>query len=381
MFQQNEHPLYSIVEETDAPKLRFFCYLCGVLEPFLFLTGIMNDLHNDIHGFSAGERAYMERALQLARAGLGNASPNPMVGAVIAAPDGRIIGEGYHRKCGCPHAEVNAVASVRAADTALIPHSTIFVTLEPCAHYGKTPPCARLLIDKGFRKVIVGAVDPFGKVDGKGIGMMRDAGIDVRTGLLADECRSLNARFFTAHTLQRPFVTLKWAQSLDGFMDRKRLPGEGAMRFSTAAGTVLVHRLRANHDGIAVGSGTVLADCPRLNVRAWHGDDPRRIVFDRSGRLGSPTGPIPEVLSQLYADGITSVMVEGGPTLLGAFIDAGLWDLARVEVAPITLGERGTASAPSLPAPPVMSRDLGENIIYYYSNNPLVNPYFINNGL
>ncbi len=347
----------------------------------LFRAIIMNELHNDIMVFTEAERAYMERALQLARAGLGHASPNPMVGAVIVAPDGRIIGEGYHRKCGEGHAEVNAVASVNEADRGLIPESTAYVTLEPCAHYGKTPPCAKLLIDSGFRKVIVGAVDPFGKVDGKGLAMMREAGIDVRTGLMADESRSLNARFFTAHTHRRPFITLKWAQSADGFLDHVRRSGEGAMRFSDGTGSVLVHRLRANHDGIVVGSGTAIADSPRLNVRAWHGDDPRRIVLDRRGRLGSPTGELPEVLSQLYADGITSVMVEGGPTLLRSFIEAGLWDLARVEVSPVTLGPQGTAPAPTLPSAPIESRNIGNNTLYYYSNNPLVNNYFIAHGL
>ena len=331
--------------------------------------------------FNAEDAVYMNRALQLARAGLGSVSPNPMVGAVIVTPEGRIIGEGYHRRCGEAHAEVNAVKSVAKADEHLLKESSVYVTLEPCSHYGKTPPCADLLVDKRFKRVIVGATDPFEKVSGRGIALLRSAGIEVTTGVLEDRCKSLNARFFTAHTFQRPFITLKWAQSSDGFMDIVRDDDEKAFRFSTPTTNMLVHRLRAHHDAIAVGSGTMLADTPLLNVRQWIGDNPRRIVFDRRGRVGKPTGDIPEVLSQLYKEGITSVFVEGGSTILQSFINEGLWDLARVEVSPEKLASRGVAKSPSIGVQPFRSARVGANAIYYYSNNPLVNYYFIENGL
>lgn len=323
----------------------------------------------------------MQRALQLARNGLGETRSNPMVGAVIVAADGTVIGQGYHRRVGGPHAEVWAVRSVSDTNRPLLRHATMYVTLEPCAHYGKTPPCANLIVDTGIPRVVVGAVDPFAKVAGRGIAILRDAGCEVRTGLLADLSQQLNAPFFTAHTLHRPFVTLKWAMSADGYMDVLRGDGDGAMRFSTATGTTLVHRLRAGHQAIVVGSGTAIADNPRLDVRCWSGDNPRRVVVDRRGRLGAPTPDFDTLLSQLYADGVTSVLVEGGATLLAAIIAAGLWDVARVEVSPVTLGHRGTAHIDSPAASPVAVRRLDGNTIYYYSNNALVTPYFVENGL
>lgn len=323
----------------------------------------------------------MQRALELARCGLGSTSPNPMVGAVIVSDDGRIIGEGWHRKYGGPHAEVNAVNSVSDEDRHLLPCSTIYVTLEPCAHYGKTPPCALLLVKERFRRVVVGATDPFAKVNGRGLTILREGGCQVDTGVLDKESRSLNARFFTAHTLHRPFVTLKWAQSIDGYMDHKRQPSEGAMRFSDRTGQTLVHRLRANHDAIAVGAGTVIADRPRLDVRLWHGQNPRRVIVDRHGLVGQATADFLEMLKMLYDQGVTSVLVEGGAKLLRSIIADGLWDLARVEVAPISLGNRGDASAPTIGCIPVATRTVGTNQLYYYSNNQLVNTYFIENGL
>lgn len=331
--------------------------------------------------FTAADRLFMTRALELARHGLGHVAPNPMVGAVIVSPRGLIIGEGYHRQYGGPHAEVNAVRSVSETDRPLLCRSTIYVTLEPCAHYGKTPPCANLIADTCIPRVIIGSIDPFAKVHGRGVAILRDAGCEVLTGLMSDESQSLNARFFTAHTLGRPFVTLKWARSLDGFMDRQRSRGEGAMKFSTTVGATLVHRLRANHESIIVGSGTALADTPRLDVRLWSGKNPRRIVLDRRGRLGRPTSEFAEILTELYSQGITSVLVEGGSTLLASIIEAGLWDLARVETSPVVLGDKGTANAPVLPAAPFASRRLDTNVIHYFSNNPLANNYFIDNGL
>lgn len=300
----------------------------------------------------------MRRAIELAAHGQGQTSPNPMVGAVIVDADGTIIGEGYHRRCGEGHAEVNAVASV--VNPELLKDSTMYVTLEPCSHWGKTPPCAKLIIDKKIPRVVVGATDPFPQVSGRGIKMLRDAGVEVVTGVLADESRKLNKRFFTAHTLQRPYITLKWAQSSDGFIDAKRLPGEKAFKFSNVLSSTLVHRLRSLHDAILVGSQTAIDDNPRLDCRLWPGRSPRPVVLDRRRRIDPSTlamqNPIilseytsmADAMSQLYKMGITSVLVEGGAKVLQAFIDEGLYDDVKIETAPIVLGERGSVKAPKL---------------------------------
>lgn len=327
------------------------------------------------------DEKYMRRALELAAHGEGNTSPNPMVGAVIVAPDGRIIGEGYHRRCGEAHAEVNAINSVKEADRPLLKESTVYVTLEPCSHYGKTPPCAKLIIDTGIPRVVVGAADPFKEVRGRGIKMLREARIEVVEGILSDESRKLNRKFMTAHELGRPFVTLKWAQSSDGFIDSTR-PDGMPHRFSDKLGMTLVHRLRSLHDAILVGSGTALSDNPLLNCRLWPGRSPQPVVADRSGRLDPSTlkmanplivndcQDISALLSKLYSLGVTSVLVEGGATLLHSFIDSGLWDEARVEISPTPLGELGAVRAPSLPVNPSCSCPLGANTIRTYLKNP-----------
>ena len=326
---------------------------------------------------------YMRRALRLAANGLGNVSPNPMVGAVVVAPDGSILGEGFHRRFGEAHAEVNAInaipAELRRRD--VLSQCTMYVTLEPCSHFGKTPPCSLLVLKEGIGRVVVGASDPFERVNGRGIDMLRDGGVEVETGILEHECKSLNASFFTSHLSKRPFITLKWAQSADGFMDVKRNIDVNAKKFSDKTGTLLVHRLRANHDAVGVGSGTVISDCPQLNVREWYGVNPRKVFFDRTGRCGTPTGEIEEVLSDLYANGVISILVEGGPTLLTSFIRKGLWDLARIEVSAERLDTIGSACAPGIPKAPFATKRLGGNTLYYYSNNPLVNPFFIEYGL
>ena len=320
------------------------------------------------------DERYMRRALELARHGMGNTSPNPMVGAVIIDPEGRIIGEGYHRRCGEGHAEVNAVASVK--DKSLLKDSTMYVTLEPCSHYGKTPPCAKLIIDMGIPRVVVGAADPFKEVAGRGVGMLRQAGVEVVEGVLESESRELNRRFMTAHEQGRPYITLKWAQSADGFMDSDRADGSPA-RFSTALTQTLVHRLRSLHDAILVGSGTALADNPGLDCRLWPGRSPRPVVLDRSGRvdpsrlkMSEPIilrdADLLEAMRALYRRGITSVLVEGGPTVLQSFIDSGLWDAARVETAPFALGPQGRAKAPALPAAPSETAIIDGNRIDTY---------------
>lgn len=312
---------------------------------------------------------YMKRALRLAANGRGLTRSNPMVGAVIVAPDGRIIGEGWHRRYGEGHAEVNAVASVSDADRTLLPESTIYVTLEPCSHYGKTPPCANLLRDCRFKRVVIAAGDPNPKVNGRGIGILREAGIEVETGVLAEESRRLNHVFFTAQEQRRPFVTLKWAQSADGFMDVQRQPGEPAYRFSTPLTTLSTMRLRAENQAVVSTAATVEADNARLNARDWEGglDQPERVIIPHGDR--TPWG---DRLAAMFREGITSVLVEAGPTFLGHILATGIWDALRIEISPDRLGERGTKPAPAIPSDKIIS-DLssGRNRLLWCSNNPL----------
>lgn len=300
---------------------------------------------------------YMQRCIQLARCGAAGAPPNPMVGAVIVHDD-KIIGEGYHRRCGGPHAEVNAIRSV--CDESLLKESTIYVSLEPCSHYGKTPPCADLIIEKQIPRVVVGCMDPFAKVNGQGIKKLRDAGIEVVVGVMEKDCMELNKRFITFHQQHRPYVTLKWAQSEDGFMDVERKEGEEPFKFSSNFTQALVHQMRATHQAIMVGTKTVLMDNPTLTTRLWEGPNPLRVTIDRKGVLPESvhlkdgkvptviynTGDLNQILDDLYKRGIQTLMVEGGSRLLHAFIDAGLWDETRVEIAPIVL--RGGVPAPVL---------------------------------
>lgn len=280
-----------------------------------------------MNSVSITDEQYMRRCLQLARNGQQNAQPNPMVGAVIVHED-RIIGEGYHVRCGEGHAEVNACASVRKEDEHLLKESTIYVSLEPCSHYGKTPPCADLLISKGFRRCVIGCQDPFAKVQGRGIQKLRDAGMEVMVGVLEEECKALNKRFMTYHGEKRPFVTLKWAESKDGFIDGK---------ISNAYTQMLCHKRRAEHQAILVGRKTFEVDKPSLNVREWVGSSPKRYVVS-SQLLILPEGfhliqstSVDNILKQLYDDGIQTVLVEGGATLLQSFIDSGKWDECYVE--------------------------------------------------
>ena len=273
------------------------------------------------------DEIYMRRCLQLARNGMQNAQPNPMVGAVIVC-DGRIIGEGYHVRCGEGHAEVNACASVRKEDEHLLKSSTIYVSLEPCSHYGKTPPCADLIISKGFRRCVIGCQDPFAKVQGRGIQKLKDAGIEVVVGVLEEECKAVNKRFMTFHGKHRPFVTLKWAQSADGFIDGQ---------ISNTYTQMLCHKRRAEHQAILVGRRTFEVDKPSLTTREWYGSSPQRYVVS-SQLLTLPTGfhpllstDVESMLHQLYQDGIQTVLVEGGAQLHQSFINSRLWDECYVE--------------------------------------------------
>lgn len=337
---------------------------------------------------------YMRRALELAANGAAYASPNPMVGAVIVAPNGRVIGEGWHRRCGEGHAEVNAVASVAEADIPLLGKSTMFVTLEPCSHYGKTPPCARMIVERGIPRVVVAMADPNPKVSGRGIGILRDAGVDVEVGLLADKAYELNRRFLKSVTLRRPFITLKWARSKDGYMDWVRsdehpLP----CRFSTPLTSLSTMRLRALHDAVITTAATVRADNPRLTLRNFDGKQPVAVVLTHSKQLpedsflakklldGASDAPLvyefenPAALQEIFHDlytrhGISSVLVEAGPTMLSTLIDLRLWDDAREEIAPFALRGEGCHSAPVLPAACIHCEEsVGDSILRYYRSD------------
>lgn len=311
----------------------------------------------------------MARCIELAKGGRGYTSPNPMVGAVVVR-EGRIIGEGFHRKCGEAHAEVNAIASVR--DEALLRDATLYVSLEPCSHYGKTPPCAELIIRKGIPRVVVGCLDPFPAVAGRGVRMLREAGVEVVTGVMEAEARRLNKAFMTLQLKGRPYIILKWARSADGFIDRSRTDASvPPVVLSTAATSREVHRLRSEVAAIMVGTRTALLDNPSLNVRHWYGRSPVRVVLDRRLEIpasyhlldgSTPTlvftereaperdgveyiridfgSSVPgQVLRELAARKIDSLLVEGGARLLRSFLDEGLWDEARVETSPVLLGE------------------------------------------
>lgn len=282
------------------------------------------------------DEIYMQRCLQLAHNGLQNAKPNPMVGAVIVSEDNRIIGEGYHARCGEGHAEVNAFASVRPEDEHLLGGATIYVSLEPCSHYGKTPPCADLIISKGVKRVVCGCIDPFAKVQGRGIRKIREAGIEVTVGVLEEECKAINKRFFTFNTLRRPYILLKWCQSANGFIDNCFQP----TMLSTPFTQMLSHKLRAEEDAILVGHTTDKRDHPQLNIRHWSGKNPKRLVL-------SHETSIDEILSKLYEAHCLSLIVEGGAKTHQSFLERGLWDELRVETAPLVFAD-GTR-APHLP--------------------------------
>lgn len=304
---------------------------------------------------------YMRRCLELAHLGAGNVSPNPMVGAVIVHHD-RIIGEGYHQHYGEAHAEVNAIQDVlgKFADAEeLLKSSVLYVSLEPCAHFGKTPPCSGLIIRHQIPKVIVGCRDPFEQVDGRGIEKMRKAGIEVIEDILKEECERMNKRFFTRVRLQRPYIILKWAETADGFF----APENNEQRWITSqASRILSHRWRSEEDAILVGKRTALIDNPELNVREWKGRNPIRIVLDKNldlplnlnlfdqsqdtivfnskkteidGRIKflevEDWNILPQLIAyQLYLMDIQSLIVEGGAKTIQLFLDAGLWDEARI---------------------------------------------------
>lgn len=347
----------------------------------------------------------MERCIELARRGAGSVAPNPMVGAVLVH-NNRIIGEGWHQQYGQAHAEVNCIASVKEANKKLIAASVMYVSLEPCAHFGKTPPCTDLIIRYQISHVVIGCRDPFKEVDGRGIERLKAAGIKVELGILEKECKELNKRFFTFHQQQRPYIILKWAQTVDGFIappppeggilvsglqkdnssveDTKAPPAEGfgeaRLLISNEYSNRLVHKWRSEEAAILVGTNTALADDPELTTRLWPGKSPVRLVVDMNLRLPASLKLfdgsiktivfnavkqeekenllfyrleknkkfIPQLLEALYKLNIQSVLVEGGATLLQSFIDEGTWDEARIiENGELSIGNGLTA--PVLP--------------------------------
>lgn len=312
----------------------------------------------------------MQRCLQLAAMGAGQVAPNPMVGAVLVYKD-RIIGEGYHEKYGEAHAEVNCINNVAETDRPLISESTLYVSLEPCAHFGKTPPCTNLIIENKISNVIIGCQDSFSEVNGKGIEKLKEAGIQATVGVLEKGCLELNKRFFTFHNKQRPYIILKWAQSSDGKIAPPLNPPEGWTLEPAGAGRLLisnefsnrlVHKWRSEEAAILVGTNTALQDDPSLTTRLWPGADPVRLVIDKELKLpphlklfdgkvetivfnylkNEDNGKLHyhqvnrqddllmQLLAVLYEKKIQSVLVEGGAVLLQSFIDTGLWDEARI---------------------------------------------------
>lgn len=365
---------------------------------------------------------YMKRCLELAAKGLGHVAPNPMVGSVVVHND-KMIGEGYHQHYGEVHAEVNAINSIK--DQELLKRSTLYVSLEPCAHHGKTPPCVDLIIQKKIPHVVIGSVDSNPVVSGKGIEKLKSAGIKVEYGVLENECRELNKRFYTFHEKKRPYIILKWAQTKDGFIDKHRSVNEAGqqLKISTEAATLLVHEWRSQEQAIMVGTNTALLDNPKLSVRSNvpHRDEARnpiRIVIDKELKIpahyhlmsgSSPTlvftnqkrkneinveyitmkgtgayayaeklrqagegreasdDFITNILSELYKRNIQSVLVEGGTKLINSFIEQNLWDEARVIINETTI-QKGV-KAPELRGLSSISEIvIGKDTILFYSN-------------
>ena len=310
---------------------------------------------------------YIAHCLEIARRGEYYVAPNPMVGAVLVDAGGAILAEGWHEKYGEAHAEVNCFKAAEARDAGMPEYRncTLFVSLEPCSHYGKTPPCAKLIIEKGVGRVVVGMLDPNPLVAGKGVQMLRDAGIDVVVGVLEDQCRELNKRFLCLHENHRPYVILKWAQTSDGFIDIKRTSGS-PIKISTPKTKEIVHRMRAENMAIMVGTNTVLLDNPRLLNTHWEGRNPIRVTVDRYNRIPADARILsdesetivyrdrtdwPYILTDLASRNIHSILVEGGTTLLTHILQTGLWDEIHVEVAPeLTIGDGVPAPAIDLPA-------------------------------
>jgi diaminohydroxyphosphoribosylaminopyrimidine deaminase/5-amino-6-(5-phosphoribosylamino)uracil reductase len=340
---------------------------------------------------------YMNRCIQLAKNGLGTTYPNPMVGCVIVV-DNKIIGEGWHKKAGGPHAEVNAIHSVK--DKLLLKKATIYVSLEPCSHFGKTPPCANLIVENGIKNVVVGIVDSNSQVSGRGVKHLEANGCKVVVGVLEKECYHLNKRFFTFHTKNRPFIILKWAETKDGFIDKLRdLTSKNTPNWiSNEYSQQLVHKMRAVEQAVIVGTTTALNDNPSLTVRKWSGENPIRIVLDRTAKIpkeyhllsdGIKTIVFTEVQKKnadnifyekinfsknvpqqicevLYKYEIQSVIIEGGAFTLQSFIDENLWDEAYVFIGDVEFKQG--LKAPKLTMAPIEIKQINEDALYNYKN-------------
>jgi len=327
---------------------------------------------------------YIQRCIQLAQNGLGTTYPNPLVGCVIVHNDA-IIGEGWHRKAGEPHAEVRAVHSVKNKD--LLKEATIYVSLEPCSHFGKTPPCADLILKYKIPNVVIGTIDPNSKVSGKGIQKLKDSGVNVTYGILVNECNELNKRFFTFHSKTRPFIILKWAESSDGFISPINKKEQKPVWLSNEYSRQLVHKWRSEEQAILVGTQTIIDDNPSLTVRDWVGKNPIRVLIDRDNAIDTSSNVFDNqaktivfsnkevssnsdtiqyikidfdknstqaIVAKLFENNIQSIIIEGGRKTIQSFIDANLWDEARVFIGEINLNE-GT-KAPKL------------NRVNYYKN-------------
>lgn len=338
---------------------------------------------------------YMQRCLQLATKAAGNVAPNPMVGAVLVAA-GRIIGEGYHAYYGGPHAEVNCINSVKPEDVLLLKAATLYVSLEPCAHFGKTPPCADLIIKHEIPKVVIGCADPFEAVNGKGIDRLKAAGINVIVNVLEDACRALNRRFFCFHEQQRPYVILKWAQTTTGFI------GSTGQRIfiSNNITNRLVHKWRTEEAAILIGKNTLLNDDPLLTARLWAGVNPVRVIVDKELHLGTHFSlfkqpgkivvlnsikdeavenicykkinnevALPQaILQALYEQKLQSVLVEGGAVTHQSFIQAGLWDEARVITSDVVM-DAGTQAPVLYHAQKETEFEIDDNLLTFYKRD------------
>ncbi len=347
---------------------------------------------------------YIKRCIQLAQNGLGTTYPNPLVGSVLTY-ENRIIGEGWHRKAGEPHAEVNAIKSVK--DQSLLKKATIYVSLEPCSHYGKTPPCSDLIIASGIKKVVIGIVDPFAKVKGRGIKKLLDAGCEVSVGILEDQCRELNKRFFTFHEKKRPYIILKWALTENNFIAPSSKEARAPVWITNNYSRQIAHKWRSEEQAILVGTNTAVADNPKLNTRLWEGSNPVRILLDQSLRTPLDSALLDrsvktivitsqtsidsftqddaekneliletidfdkEIASQiaevLYTHELQSVIIEGGGRTLQTFIDAGLWDEARIFTGE-TLFPEGV-KAPDIKGKLAREQNLGSDKLKIYIND------------
>ena len=339
---------------------------------------------------------YMQRCLQLAELGASYVAPNPMVGSVIVCGD-KIIGEGFHQRYGEPHAEPNAINDVK--DKSLLSQCTLYVNLEPCSHFGKTPPCADLIVSWGIPRVVIGTLDPNPQVAGKGVARMEAAGIEVTVGVMENECRELNKRFFIFQEQNRPFILLKWAQTQNGFIDKIRTDvSQPPLIISNEITKQLTHKMRSENQAIMVGTNTVLLDNPSLTVRNWSGRSPVRLAIDRFGRIpnhfnildgsistiiftemDTPNSKnlvyekinfhediLPQILQKIYQHNIHSVLVEGGAQLTRSFIKAELWDETNIEISPITISEG--VEAPALKVSHVLSNQYdGHDWLYFVS--------------